>query len=543
MTPKPIGRAKGPGQKTFEFEFITSDKEKVRIGEFVYYNYIDPINKNKKLKVLSRVIHRSPLRLYPDVMLSDATLDPKVIADTIGFANSEEMDFYSITAQIIGYYKDNNFKFVNPRLPPFPGDEIYLAEGKDLESWINPFQENESRSAYIGNLITRTTEQVKICLDINKIVSTHMAILAATGSGKSYTVGVLLEEMMKPKNKAAVLVIDPHAEYNTLKQIEVLSEFEDSKGYKPIVKILDSQNIHIKLSTLNFNELLAIMKNVSDRMRLFFRVAYNDAKKKNPNFTLADLENNLENMRKTDGKDSTTIQAVKWRLTEFLKNREIIDEVKHIYLREILKPGQLTIMNVSDMIKDDQQIAVSVFLRRILNSRISITQEKIGKKSNLKDEDRLDYPVFIVLEEGHRFAPAREESWSKNVLKTILSEGRKFGIGICIVSQRPSKLDSDILSQCLSQIILKIKSPADQKNIRDSLESVSEDIIEELPGLTMGQAVIAGECINTPVLINIRNRLTKHGGQSLNSVEEWLNYKPPPPKKIALPSNQDEDLD
>jgi len=151
--------------------------------------------------------------------------------------------------------------------------------------------------------------------------------------------------------------------------------------------------------------------------------------------------------------------------------------------------------------------------------------------------------VFIILEEGHRFAPANEDSWSKEILKTILSEGRKFGVGICIISQRPGKLDSDVLSQCMSQIIMRIKNPIDQKNIRDSVESVSDDIIEDLPSLTMGQAVIAGECINTPVLVNIRQRITKHGGESLNSVEEWLKYKSSSSSQKILIDNQNEPLD
>ncbi len=142
-----------------------------------------------------------------------------------------------------------------------------------------------------------------------------------------------------------------------------------------------------------------------------------------------------------------------------------------------------------------------------------------------KNKELLDYPVFIVLEEGHKFATANSESWSKKILKTILSEGRKFGIGVCVVSQRPGKLDSDVLSQCMSQIIMKIKNPVDQKNIRDSIESVSEDLINELPGLTKGQALISGEAINTPVLINIRKRLTTHGGQSHDAIKAWTEYK------------------
>ncbi|RLI88599.1 MAG: ATP-binding protein, partial [Archaeoglobales archaeon] len=111
-----------------------------------------------------------------------------------------------------------------------------------------------------------------------------------------------------------------------------------------------------------------------------------------------------------------------------------------------------------------------------------------------------------------------------NVLKTILAEGRKFGVGVCLISQRPSKIDSDILSQCMTQIIMRIVNPADQENIKSSVESIGRELIEELPGLTKGQALVAGVAINSPVLVRVRERLTSHGGMSKNAPEEWQKW-------------------
>ena len=106
-------------------------------------------------------------------------------------------------------------------------------------------------------------------------------------------------------------------------------------------------------------------------------------------------------------------------------------------------------------------------------------------------------------------------------MRTITSEGRKFGFGIGIISQRPSKIDQDTLSQCGTQVTMKIQNPTDQKAIEQSVEAAGEDVLNELPGLTPGQAVLSGDAMNTPVLVRIRGRHTAHGASSLDTTERW----------------------
>jgi len=148
----------------------------------------------------------------------------------------------------------------------------------------------------------------------------------------------------------------------------------------------------------------------------------------------------------------------------------------------------------------------------------------------------LEYPVFLIIEEAHRFAS--RDSRSYRVLRTILSEGRKFGVGVCLISQRPSKIDSDILSQCMTQVIMRIVNPADQENIKSSVESIGKEMIEELPGLTKGQALVAGVAINSPVLIRVRNRLTSHGGLSKNAPQEWVDWVESNTHKTEIPKRK-----
>lgn len=131
---------------------------------------------------------------------------------------------------------------------------------------------------------------------------------------------------------------------------------------------------------------------------------------------------------------------------------------------------------------------------------------------------------MCLLEEAHNFSPANTPVVTTRILKTILSEGRKFGVSVGLISQRPGRLDSDVLSQCMTQCIMRIINPVDQSKIAESVESMGRDLIQELPSLSKGQAVLAGASVNTPVLINVRTRKTRHGGQDLDAPKEWRKY-------------------
>jgi DNA helicase HerA-like ATPase len=105
-----------------------------------------------------------------------------------------------------------------------------------------------------------------------------------------------------------------------------------------------------------------------------------------------------------------------------------------------------------------------------------------------------------------------------------LSEGRKFGVGIGLITQRPGKLDQDVLSQCMTQIIMRIVNPIDQQTVAQSVEGAGRAMLAELPALTKGQAIISGVGINTPVMCRIRPRLTKHGGETFDAPAEWMKW-------------------
>ena len=130
----------------------------------------------------------------------------------------------------------------------------------------------------------------------------------------------------------------------------------------------------------------------------------------------------------------------------------------------------------------------------------------------------------MLIEEAHHFAPHGDEAVSTGILKQVLAEGRKFGIGVGLISQRPGKLDADVLSQCLTQCIMRIVNEVDQKSVAAAVEGVGRDLLDNLPALSKGQAIIAGAAVNTPVICRVRPRITPHGGESKDAPAEWRSY-------------------
>jgi len=124
-------------------------------------------------------------------------------------------------------------------------------------------------------------------------------------------------------------------------------------------------------------------------------------------------------------------------------------------------------------------------------------------------------PMMLVVEEAHNFCPQQGGAMTLGVLRTLASEGRKFGLGLTVVSQRPAKIDKNVLSQCATQIILKVTNPNDLKAICQSIEGLTHGMEENIQRLPMGSAIITGGSIVTPIIIEVRVRHSKHGGVSV----------------------------
>lgn len=531
--PKPVGTTKGPGQSPHEFTFVSPDSNQtLRTGEYVAYETgVD----GQPRRILARITQRDPLRQFPDSFLADPTVSPSLVAGMIGYeGDGNDHELFQLTASILGYYDPALADFINPRIPPRASWPVYLAEAEELQSVLSTKKPGDIGAAHIGSLLSRERDAVPVTVDVQAFTSTHLAIIASTGAGKSYLAGVLLEELLKPYNRAAVLIVDPHGEYSTLGEMANLTQFTLG-NYRARARIFQPGEVKVRRGALTMGDLRYLLPNLTERMEYLLRRAHRDVQRKAATdkkdlerWTLSELmirlrqlgEGGADEEEEGDGRYKETAEAIIWRLESVLNQSIIFDDFEHLKLDELFKPGQCSVLQLNEVDERQQQVMVATLLRRLFRARMATQKKEVDPGNELY----LPYPVFVLLEEAHHFAPAGGDAVSTGILKQILGEGRKFGVGVGLISQRPGKLDADVLSQCNTQFLLRIVNPIDQARVAESVETVGRDLMRELPALTKGQVIIAGQAVNTPILCRVRTRHTSHGAESINAPQEWVSY-------------------
>ncbi len=541
---KPVGITKGPGEATHEYTFVSRDEEqKLKNGEYVYYELLatETVNNNGSTpadtvhRVLGRVLKRVPLQLYPDTFLGEPEITPNEVASMVGY-DARVNDLFELHVAIMGYYDALTGSFINPWIPPQSGKQIFLADDHMLAQILSRKQDKQPGSATIGSLLTRAPMAVPIVLSVKDVVSTHLAIIASTGAGKSYLASVVIEELMQPHNKACVLIVDPHGEYSTLDQLMNEPQFSEPgdgrhNGYRPEVKIYQPDQVKVRVSSLNMGDMRQLLTEMTEKQQYLLGRAMRkvlEMRRGSP-WSVADLKQAIKAVARQKGDednegadDSSTVHALTWRIEQRFEHSFTFDDTQHLDLPEIFKPGQCTVLQLHDIDERDQQVVVATILRRLYQARMDTERGKVHS-----GEFYLPYPVFVLLEEAHHFAPGGADVVSTGILKQVLAEGRKFGIGVGLISQRPGKLDADVLSQCQTQCIMRIVNEIDQKSVASAIEGVGRDLLDNLPALSKGQVIVAGAGVNTPVICRVRTRITKHGGESKDAPDMWQQYFSP----------------
>jgi hypothetical protein len=166
--------------------------------------------------------------------------------------------------------------------------------------------------------------------------------------------------------------------------------------------------------------------------------------------------------------------------------------------KELVKYGGITVVALAGYTEEFQATIYSLIASDIFDARV---------------RDELKLPVLFLLEEAHNFVPAKANTpavqRSINTTRQIAQEGRKFGVGLILISQRPSRLDETTLAMCNSYIIMRMVNPADQTFVRKVVESLGEEEAKMLPDLNVGEAILSGQLTNFPVLVRIKEPESK----------------------------------
>src|SRR6185312_8750469 len=386
QTSRPVGITKGPGETIHEYTLISRDEERLlKNGEYVYYeldaatnaaahglNGASDAHASAPRRVLGRILRRVPVQLFPDTFLSEPEVAPAQVAALVGY-DMRASDLFELHVAIMGYYDEALDSFVNPWIPPSSGTPIYLAEDAWLATVLSRKQTGQTGSAVIGSLLTRPPSAVPVVLDVKELVSTHLAIIASTGAGKSYLASVIIEEMMRPYNRAAVLIIDPHGEYGTLQEVANHAEFGEENltpgpsptgrgvnrrpRYHAQARVYLHDQVKVRLSTLTLGDLRYLLPGLTEKQHHFLGRAYDAVKKakKGQPWTAEDLKRAVQDVGKDKNEESgddsgnSTVAALSWKIEErFGENTIVFDPFQHLDLREILRPGQCTVLQLNE---------------------------------------------------------------------------------------------------------------------------------------------------------------------------------------------------
>lgn len=468
------------------------------------------------------------------------------------------------TVELVGFKDSRSGEIRLPRRPLDPGAKVY---GVDYAFLRDFYRFSESTSIHIGNLVGYESgaNTVPIFLDVNILATEHLAVLAMTGSGKSYTVGRIIERLVGQMN-GTVVVFDPHGEYGwaveggTLRTNPGMASVEDPRDQEALPRIVESlrklealgggiqvytpqdpefdlkyggsnHRLALQFDNFDLDSIGGILPGLTEPQIRVLDAAIRKWKKEQPtqprdvSVLLDLLSKRLDDVRddpnlnltdeekKALGGRSAAIAAMRLRqlLQEakafYTASSKTVTDIKELIGRRGNGAGRLVIIDLQGLSDDARQIIVALLSSEILSAASSKSEPT--------------RPCFLIYEEGHNFAPAKGDSLSRDVIKKIAGEGRKFGVGFAIISQRPSKLDPDVTSQCNTLITMRIKNPDDQRFIMKSTEQLSQADIDELPALSTGEALISGRAIPAPLLVKIGNKALRHGGESPRILDLW----------------------
>ena len=417
---------------------------------------------------------------------------------------NRDMDIQEvISAQVdvVGYRDDRGLLQI-PRTTFRAGRPVYRANDALIQHVLG-LKFKEKSGAYIGLL---HGHGVPVYLNINELLQRHACILAKTGGGKSYMSGDIIEELMK--HNVTCMIIDPHGEYSAMRDIgkggdprfgvaprsfkDHINEFTISKNADEL-----SRPLRFTLKTLEAREILELTRTNDIRSHLpSLRKAIDLLRERQDAYSVRELIDILS--RDEDNKNPMLITEL-----------EYLDEIGIFATRgnrvdELIEEGRTTVINLKGVPPDIQELVV----RRL--GTLMFEMRKLGSVP----------PMMLIIEEAHNYCPQQGTAISSRALATIASEGRKFGLGLMVISQRPAKIDKNVLSQCGTQIILKVTNPNDVKAIASSVEGLTAGMTEDIQTMPIGIAMVVGAGIEAPLLVDVRPRESRHGGAGVKVLSE-----------------------
>ena len=412
---------------------------------------------------------------------------------------------------------------------PLPGQDIFVASVTELS---RIYHRPDKQNICIGTLSQASS--LPVYLMTNDLLGKHFSVLGTTGSGKSCSVTVLLRSILESTQNGHVILLDPHNEYRrafpvhaevidptTLNLPHWLLNFEES------VELYIGRTEHAATSQTN------ILKDAMLEARREFDVVGVERESITVDtpvpYKIDTLISFIEKARSPYDKNKakqepylkieSKLQSLKQdKRFSFLIRPDagVSDDLKDIlaqYLRIPVLGKPLSIIDLSGVPSDVVDVVVSVLCRMIFDFAVWSPRP-------------VQVPVVLVCEEAHRYAPRRDDAAfqpTKRALSRIAKEGRKYGVGLGLISQRPSELSESILSQCNTLIALRMSNEQDQNFVQRALPDSVRSLVNVLPTLRTQEALVVGEGTVVPVRLRFNDLPEENRPQSADVpfAERW----------------------
>lgn len=562
--------------RTDEFTFVTNREIAPPRLEYIVVQVQDP-ERAIQYDVLAQVT-----KLAVSSRLLDTSLSYNEVAQILNRISTSQPIIVG-TAQVLGYLDGRTVRY--PRHATMPGNPVTQAPDDLLKRF---FSQDVESGIDIGSLINR--DNVNVLLNPNGL-RRHMAVIAQTGAGKSYTVGVILEKLLQLGG--SIVIFDPNSDYVKMRRdesmrvtpfadrVEVYRMPTNQKGRISDDEIGGAKKFTMKFSALEVEEICAMtgIPEASTNIRKALQTAHDNLRGRDyaPHEFLREIERiaaagggsdaggewmprgperkrsdqeslpemqdfhraayakaNLDvdwedfgvdasddvetpivapprsEKNNGDGGKSLSLDAIAGaqKAIKYVERLTRVDiwGFEQVPIQDLLRPMNLAVIDLAGVDSWITEFVVDKVLRDLWGEATT---------------NGLPRPVFFVLEEAHNFVPGGQgaKSQAAHIIKRIASEGRKFGLFLVLVTQRPYKIHGDTLSQCNSQIIMRLTNPQDQLAIKQSSEGISEGLLADLPGLNVGEAVILGPIVRVPVMVRIGHRLSAQGGNDIDVVK------------------------
>jgi hypothetical protein len=388
---------------------------------------------------------------------------------------------------------------------PIPGALVYPATSQDLRQI---YASDGRPSIQIGNVYP--TKDIRAGLYIDALLGKHFALLGSTGTGKSTSAALILHRICESAPEGHVILIDPHGEY--------------SAAFRNTGIILDVSNLQMPYWLMNFEEHCEMFLTSSGNDRQedadILAKCLLQARMKNRladqmgkitvdapiPYLLSDLSNILQNeMGKLDkAGTSAPYMRVKTKIDElksdpryqFMFSGMLVGDTMAEFITKIFRlPARgkpISIIDVSGVPSEITSTVVAVLSRLVFDFAVWGREEKTR-------------PVLLVCEEAHRYVPSEKNADGSSVgkiLSRIAKEGRKYGISLGLITQRPSDLAEGVLSQCGTIISMRLNNDRDQAFVRAAMPEGSRGFLDSIPALRNRECIICGEGVAIPIRVS-----------------------------------------